>query len=138
MSQVIRISDSLYKRLEVHATGFDSPSSVIERILNAYEGVEVPENSFDEISIMPESSNKLEIIYFSTDEEAFKERFLDSKKAFVKIFYANDTSEIKEWNASRFTKDSKVEGNLRSGYLRGWKKKGILKAEVAIDKNDIQ
>jgi len=37
MSKVIRISDDLYKRLEAHATGFDTPSNVIEIILNAYE-----------------------------------------------------------------------------------------------------
>ena len=37
MSQVIRISESLYKRLESHAKGFDTPSSVLERVLNFYE-----------------------------------------------------------------------------------------------------
>ncbi len=37
MSKVIRISDILYKRLEAHASGFDTPSNVIEIILNAYE-----------------------------------------------------------------------------------------------------
>jgi predicted CopG family antitoxin len=37
MSKVIRISDNLYKRLEAHASGFDTPSNVIEIILNAYE-----------------------------------------------------------------------------------------------------
>ena len=37
MSQVIRISDELYKRLAAYASGFDTPSNVIETILNDYE-----------------------------------------------------------------------------------------------------
>ena len=37
MSQVIRISESLYKRLETHVRGFDTPSGVIERVLDFYE-----------------------------------------------------------------------------------------------------
>ena len=40
MSPVIRISDELFARLESHAKGFDSPSNVIERILNSFEGEE--------------------------------------------------------------------------------------------------
>jgi hypothetical protein len=41
MSQVIRVSDEIFARLENHAVGFDTPESVIERMLNQYEGVEV-------------------------------------------------------------------------------------------------
>ena len=37
MSPVIRIPDPIYKKLEAHAVGFDSPSNVIERLLNFYE-----------------------------------------------------------------------------------------------------
>lgn len=37
MSQVIRISETIYNRLEVHAKGFDSPMNVIERLLDFYE-----------------------------------------------------------------------------------------------------
>lgn len=37
MSPVIRISDSLYRRLENHVRGFDSPSSVIERMVDFFE-----------------------------------------------------------------------------------------------------
>ena len=34
---VIRISNELYKRLESQAQGFDTPASVIERLLDASE-----------------------------------------------------------------------------------------------------
>lgn len=37
MSQVIRIPESLYKRLESHAIGFDTPAAVIERFIDFYE-----------------------------------------------------------------------------------------------------
>ena len=40
MSQVIRIPSNIYKRLEEHASGFDTPANVIERLLNHYEGLE--------------------------------------------------------------------------------------------------
>lgn len=37
MSQVIRIPESIYRRLESHAIGFDTPAAVLERILDFYE-----------------------------------------------------------------------------------------------------
>lgn len=37
MSPVIRLSDSTYKRLEAQAIGFDTPSNVIERLIDFYE-----------------------------------------------------------------------------------------------------
>lgn len=37
MSEVIRISESTYKRLEALATGFDTPGNVIDRLLVFYE-----------------------------------------------------------------------------------------------------
>jgi hypothetical protein len=139
MSQVIRISDNLYKRLEAHASGFDTPSNVIEIILNAYEG-NVPSTQSDSNSernteIQPASN--LDIVYSSESEESFKQELLANKKAYIKLYYTNGSSEIKEWNASRFSSTSRVDGNLRSGYLRGWKERGIFKAELAVNRNEI-
>ena len=37
MSQVIRIPESLYRRLESHTVGFYTPAGVLERILDIYE-----------------------------------------------------------------------------------------------------
>lgn len=37
MSQVVRISETIYKRLESLARGFDTPGSVIERLLDFYK-----------------------------------------------------------------------------------------------------
>ncbi len=44
MCPVIRISDDLYKRLEILAEGFDTPSNVIEKLLNE-KGVACPNSS---------------------------------------------------------------------------------------------
>ena len=42
MSQVIRVSDTTYKRLESLAKGFDTPGNVIERLLIYYENHSKP------------------------------------------------------------------------------------------------
>jgi hypothetical protein len=39
MCPVIRVTDELFDRLESHAVGFDTPSRVIERLLDQHEGV---------------------------------------------------------------------------------------------------
>ncbi|MBA1446644.1 MAG: hypothetical protein FE835_17420 [Gammaproteobacteria bacterium] len=139
MSQVIRISDELYKRLEALASGFDTPSNVIETILDAYEDIipnlKTRNNTSQSQGIQP--ANSLDIVYFPDSEEDFKKRLLINKKAYIKLSYTNNTSEIKEWNASRFSTTSRVDGNLRSGYLRGWKERGIYKAELAVNRNEI-
>ena len=139
MSQVIRISDDLYKRLESHASGFDTPSNVIETILNAYENVNPDLNTSRKTVDIPifQPAAKLEIVYFADSEEDFKRQLLTNKKAYIKLYYTNNTSEIKEWNAARFGASSSVDGNLRSGYLRGWKERGIFKAELAVNRDEI-
>lgn len=40
MCPVVKISPETYSRLEKHAVGFDSPSNVIDRILDHYEGAD--------------------------------------------------------------------------------------------------
>jgi len=134
MSHVIRISESLYKRLASHANGFDTPATVIEQILNHYEGIDtVAEVANTHI----EKSNNLEIVYKNESEESFKQKLLIHKKAFIKLYFTNGDSEIKEWSTVRFNETSSVNGNLRSGYLRGWKEKGIKKADLAINKHTL-
>lgn len=134
MSHVIRIPNDLYRRLEAHTIGFDTPSNVIERILDVYEGVASIEKPVDCNELIT-PTNKLEILYHPATEEAFKALFIKTKKAFVKIFYTNGNEEIKEWNSPNFVSTSSVAGNLRSGYLRGWKDKGIYKAEISINED---
>ncbi len=43
MSQTIRVSSQVYSRLERHVRGFESPSKVIGRLLDHYEGIDPEE-----------------------------------------------------------------------------------------------
>lgn len=130
MSQVIRISDEIYSRLESHAVGFDTPQNIIEKLLDFYES----ENGFSIKEVnncaSEQGSIHLDIIYYPNDAQ-FKKNLLASKEAYIKLTKVDGSSEIKHWNASRFTENSSVNGNLRSGFLRDWRKKGICKAELS-------
>ena len=53
MSPVIRLSDSIYKSLEAHAIGFDTPSNVIERLIDFYESSSAPFNTGSINEIVP-------------------------------------------------------------------------------------
>ncbi len=139
MSQVIRISDDLYKRLESYATGFDTPSRVIELILDEFEVLKLGDSKTEtnDAKIHMAPSSTLDIVYCAGTEETFKEQLLETKKAFLKIHYSDGSNELKEWDASRFSEQSRVDGNLRSGYLRGWKNRGIIKAELTVNRKDL-
>ncbi|MEP0073359.1 MAG: hypothetical protein ABJE79_11700 [Marinomonas sp.] len=128
MSQVIRITDELYERLKSHAEGFDTPASVVERVLNSYEA-----NGFKPVLKMPEviPAVNLEISYGGKSESAFKESLIKNKFAYITLFFTNGEVKTKRWNASKFSEESNLGGNLRSGFLRGWRKKGISKAELS-------
>ena len=41
MSKVLRMSANVYEKLEANVTGFESPSEVIERVINSHEEIEV-------------------------------------------------------------------------------------------------
>jgi hypothetical protein len=139
MTQIIRIPETLYKRLENYAQGFDTPAKVIERILDYYES-----NCGEEAEIKKESQkstieppSNLEIIYHPGGEDVFKKALLENKQAVVRLFKVDGSTETKVWNASKFKPHSDLNGNLRSGYLRDWKAKGIYKAVIAINEKDV-
>jgi hypothetical protein len=137
MSKLVRIPMNLYNRLGAHSQGFESPVDVIEKLLEFYE-YETGEDTRESKSDMSERPNSLEIIFFpDNDEDKFKKEFLIKKKAYIHIHKFDGELEIKEWSGKNFTADSSVSGNLRSGYLRGWKQKGIIKAEITTNKEDL-
>ncbi|MBN1903505.1 MAG: hypothetical protein JW927_00245 [Deltaproteobacteria bacterium] len=139
MSQVIRIPETLYKRLESYAQGFDTPANVIEKILDYYEAKnnETPISLLKQKKQTRKQASNLEIIYYPEGAEAFKQALLENKQAYIRLFKVDGTDEIKVWNASKFTAYSDISSNLRSGYLRSWRTKGIYKAVVAINKKDL-
>ena len=90
-------------------------------------------------SSVPDKATSIEIVYHpDNDVGRFKQLLLKHRRADVKLSKTDGTSEIHVWNAGRFTEKSDVENNLRSGYLRGWRTKGICKAELSINKDDLR
>ncbi len=126
----LTISKEVYERLVKHRKGFETPNDVIKKLLISYE------SNFDSIDIESdpvEQPLKLDINYFPEGEEAFKKEFLKTKKAIVSMTDITGNTVQKLWESPNFKETSSVSGNLRSGYLRKWKEKGIVKVEVAID-----
>lgn len=117
MTHTLNVTDETFQRLEARAVGFDKPEAVIIRLLDEAEG---------------KKTAKPELIFQPLDEIKFKEQLLKTKEAEIILFKADGSSEKLYWNASRFTEQSNLRGNLWSGYLRGWKKKNIVKAEISI------
>lgn len=127
MSPIIRISDTLYKRLETRAVGFDTPAKLIERLLDEVDNIQP-----NKIAELTENTIKPELVFNPVSEDQFKKLLVKNKQAEIALYKSDGTREISIWNASRFRSDSNLRGNLWSGQLRGWKEKCIIKAEISI------
>ena len=115
--KTIEITESVYDRLATKITGFgDTPSLVIERLLNDVEG----------------SSVKPSLIFYPENESEFKKLLLRDKVAEVALYKKNGEVDVLSWNASKLKESSNIKANIWSGYLRNWEEKGIIKAEFAI------
>lgn len=137
MSKVIRISMELYKRLSAHSDGFETPADVIDKLLVFYD-YELGEGTRPTPMDAVKTPTSLEIVYYPDNNiDRFKEDLLKTKRAFVGLYKTDGAIEIKEWNATKISVDSDINSNLRSGYLRGWKDKCIMRAEVSTKKSDL-
>lgn len=135
MEKNINVSEDQYKRLEALAEGFDTPTKVIERLLKFFEdnADRLPKvEAAKAPPITPVRSLQLEVVFFPNGETEFKKLLIQRKVAWIKLYKVDGSVETKMWKALSFTQDSDLMGNLRSGYLRGWKVKGIYKAVLAI------
>jgi len=77
-----------------------------------------------------------EIVLNPSNERIFKERLLETKSATIKYFYDNGQTVNKHWDASRFTRESSLMGNITS--KSGIRKKerieqGVIKVEITIN-----
>ncbi len=135
MNKTIEIPAVLYQRLSAHAKGFETPAIVIERLLDSFEGRDIAESNITANTTISLPIS-LEIIYYPADEESFKRELLQKKIAYLLLHKLDGSKEIKEWKTTNFQPHSSVNGNLRSGYLRNWKKKGLVKVEISTNKND--
>lgn len=123
---VVRLSGELYKRLEAHAEGFDTPANVIEKVLNVYEGV----SEYEKADVAPDSKP---LLIFLPNEESFRLRLLEKKLAKRILHYRDGSVEEKLWKANSFSRASNLRGNIWSGPLRGWEEEGIIKAEFIVE-----
>jgi hypothetical protein len=137
MLKSIDITDNLYVRLGHHAKAFETPSSVIERLLDVYEATKYDDISSHKQGVNSEQPLKLEPKFIPDNPDIFKSMLLQNRKAYIRLEFQDGTSQVREWTANRFNENSDVLGNLRSGYLRDWRKKGIVEATVAIEKKDL-
>ncbi|PCJ02014.1 MAG: hypothetical protein COB14_03115 [Alphaproteobacteria bacterium] len=117
MKQTIEVSTAIYSRLESLAEGFDTPEAVIARLLDNIEGKE---------------DKKPTLVFDPSDEDLFKHKLIEAKEAEVVLYKIDGTREVSRWKANSFSETSNLRGNLWSGYLRGWKSKGIKNAEFSI------
>lgn len=123
---VVRLSSSLYKRLSKHAKGFETPSQVIERLLDAYEN-KLENQSVDSVS--ENLSLKTPSLTFVPDEESFRKSLVKASSAKVILTYHSGEVEERNWQTANFKETSNLRGNIWSGCLRGWKDTGIVSAE---------
>ncbi|MEJ6080859.1 hypothetical protein MT391_20360 [Vibrio sp. 1-Bac 57] len=120
LNKKIEVSESTFKRLEVLAKGFDTPDSVINRLIDEIENKKV---------------TKPLLSFSPSDEKHFLKLLIRDRIAEV-VLYKNDGSRtITKWNASKLMETSNLRANLWSGFLRGWKEKGIISAEFSIYPN---
>jgi hypothetical protein len=134
MAPVIRVSGTLFSRLECHAEGFDTPAAVIERILNVYEGVDASSEQSSE----PEMLKRPELIFHPADEKEILRKLVEKKSAWVNVHHNDGSIKTSPWYADKMQPTSNLRANIWSGRLRDWKKKGIVKAEFYFDPKDLQ
>ena len=76
-----------------------------------------------------EYGNELELL---PDIETFRKKLLEVHRAKWTILYSDGRTEKGIWDARNITEASSIIGNIRSGYLRNWKQKGIMKATFEV------
>lgn len=113
----ISLSDFSYNRLAALAKGFETPEQVINRLIDAFES---------------DQNKRPELIFNPVNEEEFKQALLDSKQVKVEMFKGDGSCEVSTWNARSISADSSLRANIWSGYLRGWKEKGIVRAVFTV------
>ena len=137
MSNQIQLSDPNYHRLGALANPFETPEDVIERLLDYYETnaeTDLPLTNIESTSV----PNELELIFIPSNEEEFKTLLIDGKEAWICLEHIDGTQKVKHWRIKEFKSTSSLRGNLFSGYLRGWKRKGIYQATISINKENMK
>ena len=78
---------------------------------------------------------RVEYVFDPPDEIQFKKQLIQNKYAYIKIFYKDGREEYKQWDASRFTENSNLRGNINSKtwFRRDYvQRNGVIKAIFSI------
>ena len=132
----IKIEEQICIRLGQYAANhsLSSHSAAIEHLLDNQQGVG---DSSPSTAVSQPGHSRLEVVYFPEGEENFKQALLaiDSSRrvAHIRIHYFGGRIDYKQWWAADIDENSLIRGNLASGHLRGWRQKGIVKAEVSLE-----
>ncbi|MFA0001513.1 hypothetical protein AB4428_24720 [Vibrio lentus] len=112
----IDVKDSTFKRLEKLVIGFDTPDAVINRLIDSYENKKTTKP----------------ILSFYPEESDFLRLLVKNGAAEVTVHKENGSTEEITWKANKLNFDSNLRGNIWSGFLRGWKERGIVSAHFSI------
>lgn len=79
-------------------------------------------------------ANTPELIFHPADEQLFKEKLLERKKAHFVLTYESGKVLVTPWDAQRFDPSSKLKGNIQSKtFWRSRVKEGLIKVEAFVD-----
>jgi len=113
---------------------YDSKAS--EKVTNDYSEINIERNESQQNTLKKAVNFDIENggqLILLPDPKTFREKLLKFHCAKLTIIY-ND-GRIKEdiWNAKNITESSNIIGNIRSGYLRDWRQKGIVRATFEVE-----
>ena len=121
MSKTITLTSELFSRLEQFAATGESPEQVIEKLVGLAEDRQAQaQKTRPTLSFVPKS------------EPEFIATLLTSKRAEVILHSHNSVREVRHWNATKFTANSRLRANVWNGPLKGWKNRDVSAVEVSV------
>jgi len=110
----------------------------ILKVENGSRSTESNSNPAEEIEIQDVVNNginindKLLLEFIPSDEKIFKQELLKTRRA-KRTWYYKDNNIIDEWDASKFTIESNLKGNILSNNkIRAWRETGLIKVKFEI------
>ncbi len=84
-------------------------------------------------TVEPGATDELTLEFIPTDEKVFKQELLRTKRAKRTWYYKDNKITIDEWDASKFTIESNLRGNILSNNkIRAWRETGLRKVKFEI------
>ncbi|KAA0257298.1 hypothetical protein FHQ18_09620 [Deferribacter autotrophicus] len=135
MGKIIKLTSETYERLANLAKPFETEEALINRLIDFY----IQQNNKSKVIRGYNEKDKVKkpLLIFHPDEFTFFKDILSKKIAYGIIYYKNGDKEYITWKAHKLKPTSNLRANLYSGYLRNWRKKGIVKFEISTNIDDL-